>query len=44
MDTVVGDDKGSRRVKDEDVEKACDNDNAASDDASTKRVVRKFIM
>jgi hypothetical protein len=44
VDTVVGDDEGSRRVKDDDVEKACDGDNAASDDAIMKRVVRKFIV
>jgi hypothetical protein len=31
-------------VKDDDVEKACDGDNAASDDAIMKRVVRKFIV
>ena len=44
MDTCVGDDEGNRRVKDDDVEKACDGDNAASDDAIMKRVVRKFIV
>ena len=45
MDTVVvADDEGSRRVKDDDVEKACSDDNTASDDAIMKRVVRKFIV
>jgi hypothetical protein len=45
VDTVVvADDEGSRRVKDDDVEKACSDDNTASDDAIMKRVVRKFIV
>jgi hypothetical protein len=45
VDTVVvGDDEGNRRVKDDDVEKACSDDNAASVDAIMKRVVRKFIV